>query len=64
MEVVDRKPVPVYEAVCAECKSTIRYKACEVDGCVIKCPVCNKVIWASTCNPVAYEESEEVGKND
>lgn len=40
MEVVDKKPVPIYEVICHECKSRIRYKACDVSWYHITCPVC------------------------
>ena len=40
MEVVERKPVPIYEVECYECHSKIRYKASEVSWCHITCPVC------------------------
>lgn len=65
MEIINRKPVPIYEVICPECKSTIRYKAYEV-VCfsTIKCPVCKIGIWVSICNPVSYEESEEVNEDD
>lgn len=60
MEVIDRKPIPIYEVVCPECESTIRYKACEiVDFGAIKCPVCNTRVWVSACFPVAYEGASE-----
>ena len=28
MEVVDKKPVPIYEVGCDECQSKIQYNAC------------------------------------
>ena len=40
MTVADKKPVPIYEVVCHECKSKIQYKACEVSWQHITCPVC------------------------
>ena len=58
MEVVDRKPVPVYETECHECKSKIQYKAAEVAFCHITCPVCGIYVWASTIRPVRMEEGE------
>lgn len=60
MEIVDRKPVPIYEVVCPECKSTIRYKACEVSFCHITCPVCGVPIWASTLCAVSLHKKMEV----
>ena len=58
MEVIDKQPVPIYELVCYECKSKIRYKACEVSWCHITCPVCGILIWASTICPIDYELPE------
>lgn len=63
MEIVDRKPVPIYEVACPECKSTIRYKACEVSFCHIICPVCGIAIRASTIAPVFSSKDEEVGED-
>lgn len=63
MEIVDRKPVPIYEVVCPECKSTIRYKACEVSFCHIICPVCGTAIWASTIAPVFFSEEKGMSKD-
>lgn len=59
MEVVDKKPVPIYEVVCHECKSRIQYKACEVAWQHITCPVCGVDLWANTICPVRYEEVQE-----
>ena len=58
MEVVDKKPVPIYEVVCDECHSKIQYKACEVSLQHITCPVCGVVLWANTIRPVRYDEME------
>ena len=55
MEVVDKKPVPIYEVECYECKSKIQYKACEVHWSHITCPVCGTSNWAETINPVRME---------
>ena len=55
MEVVDKKPVPIYEVECYECKSKIQYKACEVHGSHITCPVCGISLWADRAFPVRYE---------
>lgn len=55
MKVVDRKPIPIYEVVCPECKSVIHYKKSEV--CFtgyIYCPICSIEIWANTAKPVCY----------
>ena len=59
MIVVDRKPVPLYEAECSECHSKIQYRKSEVSFCsYITCPVCGVSVWADTIRPVKYEESE------
>lgn len=62
MEIVTAKPVPIYEEVCPECKSVIRYKACEVHYCSITCPVCGISFWANTCNPISEKTIEEEEK--
>lgn len=56
MNVVDRKPVPIYETECVECKSKIQYKASEVSLSYIICPVCGMSIWANTIKPVKMED--------
>lgn len=58
MEVIERKPIPIYEVTCRECKSKIQYKASEVSLCHITCPVCGMSLWANTISPVRVEESE------
>lgn len=57
MTVVEKKPVPIYESVCSECKSRFRYKLVEVSMGHITCPVCGVSMWASV-SPVAEEETE------
>lgn len=59
MNVVERKPVPIYQVTCFECKSKIEYKASEVSLCHITCPVCGMSLWALTIAPVRMEESDE-----
>lgn len=59
MDVIDKQPIPIYEVICDECKSKIRYKACEVFWCHISCPVCGVSLWAGTCCPVEYEPPKE-----
>ena len=54
MEVIDKKPIPIYEVTCRECKSRIRYKACEVVWQHITCPVCGVSLWANTTVAVDY----------
>ena len=58
MTVTEKKPVPIYEVECCECKSKIQYRASEVYYCHITCPVCGVSLWASTIQPVRYEEGE------
>ena len=60
MTVVERKPVPIYETKCQECKSVIEYKASEVSYTgYIGCPVCGMSVWASRIHPIRMEESSE-----
>lgn len=47
MTIVEKKPVPVYESTCPECKSVFRYKKSEVSWSHITCPVCGISMWAS-----------------
>ena len=63
MKIVKENGVPIYEVTCEECKSVIRYKACEVAWCHITCPVCGIALWANTVSPVAYE-SQELSKEE
>lgn len=58
MNVIDKKPVPIYEAECPECKSKIEYKKSEVYLCHITCPVCGVSLWADTIRPARMEEME------
>ena len=59
MKVVERKPVPIYEATCSECHSTIEYKKAEVHFTgYITCPVCGSSVWAPTIGPKRYEVDE------
>lgn len=62
MEIVDRKPTPIYELVCQECGSKIRYKAAEVAWCHIICPVCGVALWANTICPVAMDEGGDASE--
>ena len=59
MTVVEKKPVPIYELECIECKSKIQYKASEVSWYHITCPVCGISLWAKTIVPVRMEEEGE-----
>ena len=59
MIVTEKKPVPIYEVECIECKSKIQYRKSEVSfTSYITCPVCGMSIWANTILPVRYEEGE------
>ena len=59
MIVTEKKPVPIYEVECIECKSKIQYRKSEVSfTSYITCPVCGMSIWADTIWPVRYEEGE------
>ena len=58
MQIVERKPVPIYEVICSECGSKIRYQAAEVSYSHITCPVCLTSLWAMTILPVGYEDTE------
>lgn len=55
MNVLEKKPVPIYEVICFECKSKIQYKASEVSWCHITCPVCGVSLWANTTFPVRMD---------
>lgn len=58
MIVIERKPVPIYEVTCIECRSRIQYRASEVYYFHITCPVCGVSLWANTSSPVRMEETE------
>ena len=59
MIVVEKKPVPIYEAECHECHSKIQYKKSEVSFCsYIACPVCGVSVFSDTIRPVRYEEGD------
>ncbi len=64
MEIIKINNIPIYEVTCEECKSVIRYKACEVAFCHIVCPVCGVSLWANTICPVAYESPKEITGDD
>ena len=55
MIVIERKPIPIYEVECFECKLKIQYKKSEVFTCHITCPVCGVSLWANTISPVKME---------
>ena len=59
MEDVDRKPIPIYEVDCPECKSKIQYKRSEIRCCHITCPVCGVAIWADHILPVRMEADND-----
>lgn len=58
MTIVEKKPVPIYEIECDECKSKIQYRKSEVFTCHITCPVCGVSLWADAIRPVRLEEGE------
>lgn len=58
MIVTEKKPVPIYEVTCFECKSKIQYKRSEISICHIQCPVCGVSLWADAIQPARYEEGE------
>ena len=58
MIVTEKKPVPIYEVTCFECKSKIQYKRSEISICHIQCPVCGISLWADAIQPVRMEEGE------
>ncbi len=56
MIVVEKKPVPIYEVTCFECKSKIQYMKSEVSFThSIICPICGVSIWADTITPVRMD---------
>lgn len=60
MEVIEKKPVPIYETECYECHSKIQYRRSEVFHCQITCPVCGVDMFVYTTPPVKLEgECEE-----
>lgn len=59
MTVIERKPIPIYEVECFECKSKIQYKKSEVFTCHITCPVCGVSLWTETIMPVKFENGED-----
>lgn len=60
MIIVEKKPVPIYESVCEECKSRFQYKRVEVSfGGYIDCPVCGMSVWANLGKPVKMEVEHE-----
>lgn len=60
MEVIEKHDAPIYELICEECQSVIRYKASEVSCHHITCPVCGVSNWASTICPVELKAKNEV----
>ena len=55
IEVIDEKPIPIYEATCPECGSTLEYTAASVAYSHITCPVCGCSMWAMTLRPKRYQ---------
>ena len=58
MKIVEKKPVPIYESTCPECKSVFRYKKVEVSWLHITCPVCGVSMWADTI-PVEMDGGQD-----
>lgn len=56
MEIVEKKPVPIYEMECRECGSRFRFVASEVTLSSIDCPVCKVSNFVVRSEPVAHEE--------
>ena len=54
-----KKPIPIYETTCFECKSVIQYRKAEVSLHHITCPICGMSLWADTSCPVKMEEVGE-----
>lgn len=53
MEVICKKPVPMYESTCPECGSVFRYSKSEISFTLhVNCPVCGLAMWANTIMPV------------
>ena len=55
INVIDEKPIPIYEVTCPECGSVLEYTAAEVGYSYITCPVCRSTVWATTIRPKRYE---------
>lgn len=60
MTVIKEGQVPLYDAVCFECDSRIRYKASEASGGYIECPICGMRIMAIMDNPVVGKKKPSV----
>lgn len=58
MQIIEKKPVPIYEVTCFECGSKLRYQTSEVYYGHITCPVCRTLLWAMTIKPVAFKNTE------
>ncbi len=56
IEVIDEKPIPIYEATCPECGSTLEYTAASVAFSHITCPVCRYPMWAMAVRPKRYQD--------
>lgn len=62
MKIVEKKPVPIYESTCPECKSVFRYEKSEVSWSYITCPVCRVSMWAETI-PVEMNGEQDNASN-
>ena len=47
MEIINKRPVPIYVQECPECGSTFTFRKVEVCCNMIYCPVCGISQWAS-----------------
>ena len=64
INVIDEKPIPIYEVTCPECGSTLEYTAASVVYSHITCPVCRCSMWAMTLLPKRYQARIEEGSED
>ena len=56
INIIDEKPIPIYEVNCPECGSVLEYTANEVAYSHITCPVCRCSMWAMTLRPKRYQD--------
>jgi hypothetical protein len=55
IDIIDEKPIPIYEVTCPECGSVLEYTAADVSYSHITCPVCRSSVWAMTLMPKRYK---------
>lgn len=56
INIIDEKPIPIYEETCPECGSVLEYTAASVAYSHITCPVCGCSMWAMTLRPKRYQD--------